>query len=377
MVDDEHDVGEMTSELLESTTHPLGDRQVCVIFKSSFEEALSALSSEVFNILVLDIRNQGGPSLTTKAGTQLEAGIEVFNKVRARCFIPVIFFTALPDVAESILQPPFVQVVSKLADDYLPQLKLAVARAIDSGLPDLLETVSEHVAEVERRFMSEFVEANWQDLSSRPDDLGYLLSRRMARSFEEQAGSLAVGLGQDVGSSDGTVHATRYYMQPPSLGYRMGDLLREPILNGGADDSSSLHIILTPSCDLVPRLGTMKAQYVVLAKCVPLDDFKEYRDWKKASDSSNTKRLRGLLKSRPQGQEDRYFYLPAAWNVPNCVVDLQSVTSIPCEKLEHYEKIASLDSPFAEALSYQFNRYMGRVGMPDLDIDDVIGRLDA
>ena len=57
------------------------------------------------------------------------------------------------------------------------------------------------------------------------------------------------------------------------------------------------------------------------------------------------------------------------------VVDFQKVTSVDSNMLQNYEKIASLDSPFAEALSYRFNRYVGRVAYPDLDIEFVLNRL--
>ena len=162
----------------------------------------------------------------------------------------------------------------------------------------------------------------------------------------------------------------------------MGDILAAPIsaeedADEKEDADERFYVILTPSCDLVLRSGKMKAEMVVLSECIQLGSRKEYQDWKSEPSSSNKERLRRLLTSRPKGQEDRYFYLPAAWNVPDLVADLQKVTSIPRKELESYRKIASLDSPFAEALSYRFNRYMGRVGVPDLDIDGVLDRLET
>ena len=223
--------------------------------------------------------------------------------------------------------------------------------------------------------MADFLEDSWPSLVDRPADVSYLLSRRLSVSFEEGAESLAQELGQvELTTRADVVHPTRYYVQPPHSNYRMGDLLTTPS-STEENAHERFYVILTPSCDLVLRSGSMKADFVVLSECLPLGSFKEYRDWKSEPSSSNRERLRRLLTSRPKGQEDRYFYLPAAWNVPDVVADLQKVTSIPCEELESYRTVASLDSPFAEALSYQFNRYIGRVGMPDLDIDGVLNRL--
>ena len=296
-------------------------------------------------------------------------------EIRGYRFIPIIFFTARPHASAYIENPPFVQTVPKGADD-IDSLARAVENVISSGLPHLLRSVSDHLANVERAFMADFVERRWSDLADRKEDVAYLLSRRLAVSFEEGVEGLAQGLGQvsDGGSAD-AVHPTRYYVQPPSYDYRMGDLLAAPEL--GEDDLATevSHVILTPSCDLVSRSGGMKAERVILAECRSLDSFEEYRKWKGSPSNNNRTALENLLKSRPKGQEDRYFYLPEAWNVPDVVVDLQSVSSITAGQLEDYEKIASLDSPFAEALSQRFNRYIGRVGTPDLDIGSVVRRL--
>ena len=365
VVDDDPSVGETISELLHS-------RSITTRFEQYFDQAVELLAREKFDILVLDILDESGSTPSDKAG------IEVFEKIRERRFIPIIFYTALPNASVNFSRAPFVQRVSKIADDPITDLKSAIENIISSGLPHLLQSVSDHVAHVERAFMADFVEKNWSDLENRPEDVAYLLSRRLAASFEEGTESLVLELGQVGSTAPGDkIHPTRYYVQPPNSSYKMGDLLaKSGSVEEGADEIK-LYVVLTPSCDFVRRSGQMKAENVVLARCFPLDSFEEYREWKKTPNAKKKDSLRKLLDSRPKGQEDRYFYLPAAWNVQDCVADLQNVKSIPCEELGSYRKIASLDSPFAEALSYQFNRYMGRVGKPDLDIDGVLRRLET
>lgn len=372
VVDDVPEVGTTISELLESYVPVSDPRPVTARFEESFDKAVELLVSETFDILVLDIRDKSGHTPSD------EAGIEVFDEIRMRRFIPIIFYTALPDVCAGISNAPFVQTVSKIALDPITDLEEAIENVISSDLPRLLQSVSNHLADVERAFMANFVEHNWPDLVDRPEDVAYLLSRRLAASFEEGAESLAQELGQVGRTTLGdAIHPTRYYVQPPNSSYKMGDLLAAPRSTEEDADAIRLYVVLTPSCDLVLRSGLMKADKVVLSRCFALDSFEAYQDWKSAPSAKKTELLRKLLTSRPKGQEDRYFYLPAAWNVPDSLADLQSVTSIPREELESYRKIASLDSPFAEALSYQFNRYMGRVGMPDLDIDGVLHRLET
>ncbi len=363
VVDDDPAVGETISKLLETNS-------TTVQFEQHFHRAVELVATNKFDILVLDIRDES--SNTVSKG----AGINIFHKIRERCFMPIIFYTALPGASADISNAPFIQTVSKIDDDPISAMRDAINNVIGSGLPRLLQSVSDHVANVEREFMADFVEQHWSHLVDRPEDVAYLLSRRLATSFEEGSESLALKLGRTGSTTPGDkIHPTRYYIQPPSSDFKMGDLLAKsgPVEN--VEDGTELYVVLTPSCDLVLRLGKMKADRVLLSQCIPLSYFKEYQDWENSVDNGNEKSLRKLIDSRPDRQEDRYFFLPAAWNLQDCVADLQDVVSIPCEELASYKKIALLDSPFAEALSYQFNRYMGRVGKPDLDVDGVLGRL--
>ena len=43
--------------------------------------------------------------------------------------------------------------------------------------------------------------------------------------------------------------------------------------------------------------------------------------------------------------------------------------------MDGLERLASLDSPFAEALLARFARYFGRLGTPDLDLEVLVARL--
>ena len=71
----------------------------------------------------------------------------------------------------------------------------------------------------------------------------------------------------------------------------------------------------------------------------------------------------------------RYFYLPKFRDIPDLVIDLEDVKSTKLDKLQSYDSIATLSSPFAEALLIQYSQYRGRIGVPDLSEDIVHERL--
>jgi hypothetical protein len=62
-------------------------------------------------------------------------------------------------------------------------------------------------------------------------------------------------------------------------------------------------------------------------------------------------------------------------SIPQSVVDFQQLATLPRAQMGTLERLASLDSPFAEALLARFGRYFGRTGVPALDLEVVIARL--
>ena len=54
-----------------------------------------------------------------------------------------------------------------------------------------------------------------------------------------------------------------------------------------------------------------------------------------------------------------------------------TATALQRGRTRGLERLASLDSPFAEGLLARFTRYFGRLGTPDLDVTVLLQRLQA
>lgn len=383
IVDDEEQVGPLIAESIRQAARSEEGEEPVVLVEPKFSDAMTRIAAERFDLLILDVRDQAKAALGWQ-GAESDPGIGVFGQIRALRFIPIIFYTAVPDEVESHGNPPFVQVVSKIAEDSVHELREAVTLAFRSDFPRIYRLLEGHSAAVTRDFMIEFVEYNWDTLADNRADMMHLLLRHLSVSLGHGAAEMTARLGYGTGDgSEDTVHASRYYVALPSQDYTTGDVLRGPRFLPTKDDGSESvcwYVIVTPSCDLVE--GRRKADFVVLVECRPMESFDEYSRLLKAgseesSPRGSSHRLKSLLESRPHGrQHDRYHYLPAAWTVPHLIVDNQLVVSVPYNELvEHYEKVASLDSPFAEELVNRFTRYIGRLGTPDLDLVGIVTRL--
>ena len=135
-------------------------------------------------------------------------------------------------------------------------------------------------------------------------------------------------------------------------------------------------VVLTPSCDLEHG----KANYVQLAECLQLDDHADVAAWRAGEGNSNERkaaenRVAQIFRQQTGGQLDRWLFLPQALDIPDLVVDMQKLRSVPHEEVDDFERIASLDSPFAESAINRYNRYYGRVGTPDIDADGALERI--
>jgi hypothetical protein len=146
-----------------------------------------------------------------------------------------------------------------------------------------------------------------------------------------------------------------------------GDILR--------DSSRDWWVVLTPACDFEQK----KFKFVLLAHAGPLEAHDKYLGWTAARSKGNTAKgeWNELCKDVLMATQGRYHYLPAFRDIPDLVIDLENVRSVTADTLETMDPIASLVSPFSEALLIQHSHFRGRIGVPDLDAKIIKQRLEA
>lgn len=375
MVDDEEDTCRLTKDLLQGQELTDGGDSVLVDTISDFSEALRRIESGRYDILMLDVRH-GDRDLPDDQVPSQEEGEIILSRITETRFLPIIFYTGLPDHVRSHQNAPFIQVVTK--DDAPENLLDAFKRILTSELTAVNRALVGYVDKIQRDYMWGFVADNWKTITEEADktSVAYLLARRLASSLSgtsvEQLAKTMDSRFSDAIQTD-HVHPMQYYLMPPTHepAAQSGDIYRE-----GSDDQMEYWVLVTPSCDLVQG----KAEWLLMAKCELLTDQPEHQEWMESQSATRTKRLRRVLANNRDGhQQGRHFYLPAAMDVPHLIVDLQNIVALPREgpKLQDLERIATMDSPFAEALTSQFSRFYGRIGTPDLDTEWIVSRLQS
>ncbi|MEG4067611.1 response regulator [Microcoleus sp. Pol11C2] len=374
-VDDDKEICAQVKEFFEYEEFITdGEASVQVTTLTSFKEALNILENGRFDLIILDVR------LESNELQAEEAGISTLEAIKRKRFIPIVFYTGVAHLVRSF-ETPLIKVVEKT--EGLQRLQDVVKEIFTTRLPAVNRALIRHLETVQRDYMWEFVATHWEELSDTNDDhagLAYLLARRLGVSL---SGSGIYQLAEDLGGSintvikEGCVHPMQYYVMPPlHLAHPLaGDIYKENI-----EEQAKYWIILTPSCDFAQK----KVQEVLFARCELLSDQKEYKAWQSnlPSSKSNEEKLKAILKNnRQQSQPERFYFLPGTLALPDLLVDFQQLKTLQCEELEKqiqqkiWERVASLDSPFTEALLARFTRYLGRLGTPDLDLDMVMNKL--
>lgn len=368
-VDDEHGIVDNVRDFLEDEEVDAFGSKPVVTTDTKFDDSLTQLERSRFDLLILDVRVGAG------GGDDEEAGLRALEQIRERRFLPVVFYTNIPGAVEHLATSPLIHVVEKTRG--LDSLLKAVRGAFATGLPEVNRALIRHVEDVQREYMWDFVGNNWERFGETPDraSLAHLLARRLAVSLSGSGVErLAAALGEEAPpAAEGRVEPMRYYLLP----WVEKTPLAGDLYHGRIGDIEGYWVLLTPSCDLANE--PVKAEFVLLAKCLPLEEQQEYRAWREklpVPGPAQKKKLELLMRNRREKtQPERYYFLPAALTLPNLIVDLQQIEKIPTAELDQFDRLASLDSPFAEALVALFTRYFGRLGTPDLNTDSVLARL--
>ena len=372
-VDDEQIALDQVKELLEGDDELIALGGVEVTPINNFPEALDHLDQTFTDIVILDVMKDHGVA----AAEPDLAGREAFEQLRAKVFLPVIFYTGFANHVEDLEQNlRLLRVVEKGNAERLME---AVREVVKEGLPSLNRNLVEMLREVQRSYMWEFVAQHWPTFRSQEDTtaLAHLLVRRFALTLESTgAAALAPALSEEndctpAADSEEKVHPISMYVMPPlpEAPPMAGDVRR-----GQIDGAGDYWIVLTPSCDFAQE----SAQTVLLAPCEPLQEQQELTEFLSDPDSKGKQgRLMALMKNKSSKgrQADRHHFLPGVLDFPDLVADLRALKTVPREDFDQLTPVVSLDAPFAEALLAQFARYVGRLGTPDPDFDSVIERL--
>jgi len=334
----------------------------------NFNEAENSIQEIKPDAVVLDLLLKGNDA-------EVETpGVDTRDFIWAEHFCPIIVHSAEPGHhEESSEEHPFVRsiqkgrtsagAVIKALIDFFPHMealrkaKREIGIHVDKAFAQAMRDVAPQVFEV----------VDSDDLEKRAEAINRAGRRRLSAVLE--------GL-----SAEDVRSAWEMYLCPPaSEQILLGDVLRQAdaeVENGGPSENAegNYFVVISPSCDLV-RSATRRAKVsdVLVARCKSTKDAigkTELQDLPRKEEKAKERLTRHLLNA---GYSQGIVPLPGFRDVvPTMAADLRDLCLIPIEEIgadATYWRVASMNSPYRELVSWAYQQVACRPGLPVRDVE--------
>lgn len=344
----------------------VGDFNVAWDFREDFDEAVGLLDYRRYDLVVCDVYVKPPGAAHSQFRDDQNRAKDVIRTIREKRFCPVVAFSTGPKPLD-LEDLPFVRFVDKTAaNDGDKLLMEAIADALGTGIPAAAKNLHDALDRSGGSYLWDFLSKNWEKLDRRtPGSLERIIRRRAALMLER--------VREDGGEVE-EVAAADCYVYPPldKNSLRLGEVIRNK-------SNGELRVVLTPHCHLVtqPKKDGPKAENILTVKARPATEVLKDIAWS-PDEEKRRKQVAGIIKFHDDRgtlgiPEGRYFFVPGFLDIPDSYCDLLQLESVPYAELKAgYDRLAVLDSPFAEALQAALMRLYSNVGLPSLRPEDFL-----
>ena len=325
------------------------------IVRADFADAEQKIKDVAPDLVILDLQEE------SESGDQSFAGNNTCEWIWENRFCPIVVYSAFPDeFPEAHKDHPFVEIVKKGMKG-VEHLKESI---------DRLKPHIESIREAERSIRKEFSVA-MREIA--PYAFKAFSDSEQRKETIKRSGRRRLAALMDGLSSDGIkLSSWEQYLYPPVCSdIQLGDIIRKA--DGDVDDPNSFRVVLTPSCDLVASGGRKpKVDNVLVACCYSMKDGLDYTSLKGMGISKLKDRLPGTVLT--QGYFESIIPFPGLeGKIPAMTANLRRLEFVPIEEIglsgKTFLRIASIDSPFRELVSWAYLHVACRPGLPDRDFE--------
>jgi CheY-like chemotaxis protein len=358
-------VVEDNEEVVANIKRVLGnlDPPIDVTVEQNFADGAEQAKTGRFDALILDVRDDACAEPDNEAGTRL------FEEIKSKSFIPVVFYTAYQALlANEQDRKELVRIVPK--SDGVARLAVVVSELLASPLVAFVRQFREVTDSVLR-------EVFWDTLYEKKVGFGdgtesaHLLLNLFGR--EMTSPRLINGLlGRD---TDASVpwHSASWYVSRVKGPVQTGDVLSD-------SQNTEWSVVITPACDLQGRSDTENP--VLVASCLPIA----------AAVARTDKNVANFYKAfLENSKHTRFLYLPKfdLLAVPDLVVDLDALRTIRADSIAPAGEVlapeninptfvrAGLADPVSQHLQAKMAAHYVRIGLDHPDSKAILERLTS
>ena len=334
---------------------------------AEFAEAEEKIKAVRPDVVILDIF-EGNPEEHEDEGSK---SLDFIWKAHFR---PVIVYSAMPEnVRDNYPDHPFIHYVKK-------------GRGSTKKVMEKLERIKPYVDSLKK--VEEYVDDTFRSVMKKVAPYAFKVygeddPQVVAATIRQAARRRLAAQMDELSSDDEKLAPWEQYIFPPiSEEIRLGDILRKKNTSDGLDPSA-FRLVLTPSCDLETGGGARnrKVEKVLVSQCCSVwKGLKQALNIEKKT-AKNKEKIEHLLNA---GHSNGIIPLPELKDlVPPMAANLRKLDLVSTDDIENsdsseevkYERIASLDSPFREMVSWAYMQIAGRPGLPERDIETWINEI--
>lgn len=361
IIEDEKNVASLLMDAIQSKF--LDQYSDLIIEESDFEEASKMMNSLEPDAVILDISVPG-----TLPGEE-EPGIEIIDKIWNSKFCPLIIYTAVPEKINNtseIKQHPFVEILTKG-----PSSEEKVIDELNNFIPHI-----KALNDAEKSFRNTY-HKSMRHIAPYVFDVPNIDNEERANILLRSGKRRFAALCDQVNNNELGLESWEQYIFPPLPNdLFLGDIIQKK--DAEFSDIESFRVILTPSCDLVisaDRKRDDEDKNVLVAKCCSMPQALEKVSLK------GIKEDKLISKVLNAGYYGVIVPFPKLINtIPTMAANLKELELIPIDKIckagdddsnsadYDYMRIASLDSPFRELISWAYQQVACRPGLPDRNV---------
>jgi CTP synthase len=347
-IEDDIDYQERVNESLSKVFTPF-------IKCCTFDDYTEYLSFFNIDLIILDIRKgQVGDD---------EPGYKIIDEIWEIAFCPIIVFSA---IAEQIYpnehsENYFIKKVEKGSGE--------IKRLIDavnelSGYVEHKKETSKllsfHISETYKEAFP-LILSNLSDPDAKEtqDIFNRLIRRRIAAALDESV-------------DFSPIKSWEIYLVPPiNKQLLAADVLLKK--NEDKNKAESYKVILSPSCDLQndETKDRKPLEKVLVVSCISIKQYLRIKDLSKVTPKEEFRDV--LPKLLSNTGSERFIPLPGLKGfIPNMACDFKNLETIAYENIgkdKEYLRVASIDSPFREAIIWAYMQINCRPGLPDRNFD--------
>jgi CheY-like chemotaxis protein len=351
---------ESLKQLIESLPRALGGHKINWDPCGSFEEAVQRVASRRYDLVATDIyrdRRDGQKGIEVAD----EKARDIIAEIRSRRFCPVLAFTD-GSAPQSFHEGPFIRLADKSQGNRDIVAKLE--ELLSTGVPAIARSLHDELDRATGSYLWDFLETKWAELRDAGFGNRETLERIVRRRASIQLGRLdpAAEQARELGSVEGA----EFYICPPisPAELRLGEILR-------GKGTEEFRVVLTPHCHLVVQTGATspRADFVLTVKTIPARTLLGAHPLQGGTPEVKLRSLRRRIQSPAElGQPSgRYWFLPRFLEMPDQYCDFLQAESLEFGLVERgFDRVAVLDTPFAEALQSCFTGFYSAVGLPSL-----------